>query len=423
MFGWLKKSSRVNDPKQARGKSILLRMGDARSTPRVYREMSREAYQNNVIAYRCIDAIAKAVSAVPIMLNRADKQIDKHPILELLKKPNQAQSQSGLLYSAIAQLLLGGNTFLDAVTPKPLGQPLQLYVLTRPDLLSVKFDQFGEPSEWIYKPDSKNHKEAHWDVNLYGDADLLHVKSWHPLDDVFGMSPVMAAMTSIDQHNAAGDWNQRLLDNSGTPSGVLYHEPREGAEALSEAQYNRLRKELDEQAMSHNNNRPLLLEGGLKWAQLSISPKDLEFLNGKKISATEICAAFGVPPQLVGIEGSQTYANYEQARLAFYEDTVIPWAKLLMERLDGWLCKRYDSGLTLSFDFDSIDAIQEKKRQLWQKLEAVTFLTINEKRKAIGYDDIDGGDLLYMPANLLPLGYDAGNIIQDDLPKKPATGL
>jgi len=423
MFKWLMKSSRVNDPKRERGKSIFIGFGQTRQTPRVYRDMAVEAYQNNVIAYRCIDAIAKAVAAIPLMLNRNDKQVSNHPLLKLLKNPNGKYSQTGLLYSATAQLLIGGNCYIDAVVSKPLGQPLELFNIARPDLISVHLDSFGEIARYSYQPDNGHHRQASWDVSLYGDSDLLHIKGWHPFDDIFGMPQLMAAMSSIDQHNAAGDWNKRLLDGSGTPSGALYYEPRESYEALSEEQYNRLRKELDEQIMSHNNNRPLLLEGGLKWVQLSISPKDLEFLNGKRVSATEICAALGVPPQLVGIEGSQTYANYEQARLAFYEDTVIPIAKLIIERLDGWLTKRYDVGLVLSFDFDAIDAMQEKKRQLWAKLEGVSFLTINEKRKAIGYDEISGGDMLYMPANNLPIGADIESIMQEGAIKKPPTGL
>ena len=145
---------------------------------------------------------------------------------------------------------------------------------------------------------------------------MLHQKLFHPLIDHYGLSPIEAAATAIDIHNSASRWNKALLDNSARPSGALVYASRDGN--LTTEQYNRLKGELETQFQGASNaGRPLLLEGGLDWKSMSMSPKDLDFIEAKHGAAREIALALGVPPMLLGIPGDNTFSNYQEANRTF----------------------------------------------------------------------------------------------------------
>ena len=136
-----------------------------------------------------------------------------------------------------------------------------------------------------------------------GRPGVVHLKALHPLDDHYGLGCLGAAAGAIAMHNAAARWNKALLDNAARPSGALVYEPGDGA-ALSAEQYERLRAEMEAQFSGADNaGRPLLLEGGLKWQAMSLTPADMDFVGLKAAAAREIALAFGVPPMLLGLPG------------------------------------------------------------------------------------------------------------------------
>ncbi|TGS74874.1 phage portal protein, partial [Mesorhizobium sp. M8A.F.Ca.ET.181.01.1.1] len=150
--------------------------------------------------------------------------------------------------------------------------------------------------------------------------------------------------------NAASQWNKRLLDNSARPSGALVYQPREGGN-LSAEQYERLKRELEEGYQgAMNAGRPLLLEGGLDWKAMGLSPRDMDFLEARNGAARDIALSLGVPPMLIGIPGDNTYANYQEANRAFYRLTVLPLVNRTAARLCGWLAPIFGVGLRLEAD-------------------------------------------------------------------------
>ena len=199
---------------------------------------------------------------------------------------------------------------------------------------------------------------------------------------------------AIDIHNAAGGWNKALLDNGARPSGALIYRGTDVNPNLTDEQFARLKSELADQYQGHPNaGRPLLLEGGLDWKEMSISPKDMDFIESKNMSAREIALAFGVPPMLLGIPGDNTYANYREANRAFHRQTVLPLVAKACRALSAWLAPHFGSGLRLWYDGDQVDALAHDRDLLWKRVQAADFLTINEKRAAVGYAPIDGGDI------------------------------
>ena len=135
---------------------------------------------------------------------------------------------------------------------------------------------------------------------------ILHLTLFHPTDDHYGLSPMEAAAVPLDIHNAAGAWNKALLDNAARPSGALVFASGASGAAIERgavrAPEGGARGELPGRA---NAGRPLLLEGGLDWKPLSLTPKDMDFVEAKNAAAREIALAFGVPPLLLGLARRQ----------------------------------------------------------------------------------------------------------------------
>ncbi len=103
---------------------------------------------------------------------------------------------------------------------------------------------------------------------------------------------------------------------------------------------------------------------------------------------------FGVPPMLAGVPGDATFANYKEARYHLWEDTILPLLDTLIAELNRWLVPYYGCNLRIGYDLDRIQALASKREMAWAKVEGVTFLTLNEKRQAVGYGPIEGGDVL-----------------------------
>ena len=206
---------------------------------------------------------------------------------------------------------------------------------------------------------------------------ILHLTLFHPTDDHYGLSPMEAAAVPLDLHNAAGAWNKALLDNAARPSGALVFASGAAGAAMSEVQFARLKEEIEKNYQgAMNAGRPLLLEGGLDWKPLSLTPKDMDFVEAKNAAARDIALAFGVPPLLLGLAGDNTHANYAEANRAFYRQTVIPLVRRTSEAIVQWLQPAYGGdrgsgpgqGLAFDPDLDAIEALAAERESLWRRV-------------------------------------------------------
>jgi HK97 family phage portal protein len=386
----------VEQKASAAGPLIALHhVGQPVWTPRRYDQLAEEGYRKNVIAFRCVAMTARAAAQVPWLLFRGGQALAEHPLLALLERPNPTQGGAALFEALYAFFLIAGNSFLEEVGPDD-GAPRELWVL-RPDRTKVIPGDEGLPVGYLY--DVAGRQRRFETDPVTGRAPVLHLKAFHPLNDWYGMSAIEAAAFAIDQHNAAGAWNKALLDNGARPSGALVYAPKEGPGNLSESQFERLQSQIEERfARPANACKPLLLDGGLDWREMSLSPKDMDWIAGKDVSAREIAQAYGVPPQLVGIPDSQTFNNVREARLAFYDDAVLPLLDQAQDALNGWLAPRFGEGLRLAFDEDAIEALTLRRERKWAAVRDADFLTLNEKRAELGFGPIDGGDAMPTPA-------------------------
>jgi HK97 family phage portal protein len=377
------KASRAPLPSNGQGVAFYLG-GRAAWTNRDYAGLAREGFQRNAVVHRAVRLVAEAAAAIPVDLHHEGRALARHPLLDLLARPNPREGGTRFMESVYGHLLVSGNAYLEAVSVD--GAPRELYAL-RPDRMRVVPGPDGWPAAYEYQVGSRTVR-----FDQAGEIPpILHLTLFHPLDDHYGLSPMEAAAVPLDIHNAAGAWNKALLDNAARPSGALVFAGPVGTQ-LSDPQFERLKAELELNYQgAANAGRPLLLDGGLDWKPLSLSPKDMDFVEAKHSAAREIALAFGVPPLLLGLPGDNTHANYAEANRAFYRQSVIPLAKRTAEAVAQWLGPAFGGGLRLEPDLDAIEALAPERESLWRRVGGASFLSDDEKRAAVGYGARGGG--------------------------------
>lgn len=393
---WLKKFSATH-----RAVTIFFPLKQGVSPRTDYASQANDGYIRNSVVHACIREIACAVAGVPWILyesqgNGDRKEIVDHPLLALIDRPNPMQGQFEFMESLISHLYLSGNTYVESVSPLAFSRkdpPRELYVL-RPDRIRIIPDPVELVSGYEYR--------AGGQVVTFPKDQVLHMKMFNPLDDYYGLSPVQVAALAINKLNEGDKWNSALLQNAAVPSGALISSQR-----LGDEQFNRLVSQFQEKYQGAINARkPLLLEDGLDWKELSVTPKDMDWIEGHKFSALQIAQIYNVPAELIGI-GSATHQNRKEARKALYTEVVLPALRRLRDAFNNWLVPRFGDKLALDINTDKVEAMSEDRDSLWERVTKSDFLTVNEKREIIGYEAIKGGDVVMLSSTLAPLGASA----------------
>ena len=364
-------------------------------TDRNYIEFATAAYSKNVIAHRSIQMISQAAASIKIKIySKVDGQkheIHSHPIIDLLNNPNPVQSCQEFFESIYSYRILDGNAYVlcsgleDKKENLKNIRNLELYTL-RPDRMQVIA---GENFNFIPAGYRYNINHTHIDYitdPITGLAKILHIKNFHPLSDWYGLSSIEAAAYSIDQHNQASAWNQSLLQNGANPTGAIIVKNSDGKPGmLTESERQNLRNSIEENfSGSKNAGTPLILEGGLDWKEMSLSPRDMDYIESKNMTAREIALALGMPPQLLGIPGDNTYSNLAEARKSLWEQTIIPLAESTIGHLNKWIAAHFDDNISIECDLEKIHVLEERNNANWERMEKSSILTVNEKRQKLG---------------------------------------
>jgi len=373
----------------------IMQRNSATWSAREFVAFATEGYRDNPTVRACIMAKQKAAIECPIILvNEKGEAVENHPILALLKKPNLMQSWEKFLTQMIGSHDIAGE---GDVLKIGIGQSVELWPL-RPDWLEITSFSMGLPVTCSYTP-SDTYEES--TVKQYQFSELMIWAEYNPLFRWRGLSPLYSAAYSIDTLNEYAKSNKAMLENGMTPSGVLWTDSE-----VSDTSFNRLQEQFNgKYAGAKNSGKPMILDGGLKWQGMSFTPREMEFVSGKRLSQLDVCQVLRVPPQIIGIEGSQTFANYEQARAAFYEDEVIPMVNGLLSELLNFLRKDFKipANYQLLVDTDDITALEPRRAERNKVIDGLTSISIDEKRAAMGYDSTEGGDVILVDSNKIPL--------------------
>ncbi len=346
----------------------------------------RESYLANAVAQRACRLVAEAISGAPFT------SPNPH-VLRLVQAPSAGQN---LIETLAIHLMLHGNAYVQVIRKdagygdNPDGDadcPVAELYAPRPERILVDTDARGWPCAFRYRIAGSGDY-----VRLPAEAPdgrplMAHIRRMHPLDDHYGLGCLSAASAAVQVHNAAAQWNTALLKNAARPSGALVHDGSD-LSALSDDQFTRLRAELDAGfAGSANVGRPLLLEGGLKWQAMSMTPADMDFAGLRDAAAREIAMAFGVPPMLLGLPGDATYANYKEASRALWRLTLLPLAHRICDAISH-LLQPYLPDATIGIDIDRITELAEDRERMWAQIGAADFLSRDEKRALLGLEPV-----------------------------------
>ena len=367
MFGWFGRKGAPEMMACGYSPPPWLRGGESEGGfVRGYEAQLHEVYRSNPVGLRAVRLVAGAIGGLTVEAESEEAE--------------RLANGRGLLEGIAAALLLHGNAFVQLIADSH-GAPRELALL-RPERVSIATDERGHAAAYVYRAGGRAVRIAARDA-LHR-RQLAHVKGLNPADDHVGLGCLEAACPAASIHNRASRWNKALLDNAARPSGALTYEASDGA-SLSGEQFDRLKQELGEQfAGAGNAGRPLLLDGGLKWQSLALSPAEMDFVALKESAARDIALAFGVPPVLVGLPGDATYANAREAGRALYRQTVLPLATGILSELSA-LLSDWLGEVVLTIDTDQISELAEDRAKLWEQVRGADFLSEAEKRDMLGF--------------------------------------
>jgi HK97 family phage portal protein len=342
---------------------------------------------SNIIVARCVNLIAQEISCLDPKFYLNNELIDgikDNRLKTLLAFPDGKTSFKDFTFRFIAQYILYGQAFIYKDSPQnasvmyniPSDAVCPIYVDKRTKL-ALKGYSLGKED---YLFDSK------------GFSQIFGMNNFNPDSTFEGLSPLYSCGQSVDIVKKTLQWNYQVLNQGGRPLGFFSVKNADGrASELTEQQAENLKKTLND-AMNgiKNVGKSIILEGGLEFTATQIPAQDMEFFNSQTRNIQLICSAFGVPSLLV-LPTESTYANLEQANLQFYQSTIIPLANRYFDLLSGNLLP---DNMKVSFFSEQIPAIATQRTQAMLDLSSINFLTLNEKRKHFGLDDLEGGDVI-----------------------------
>ena len=364
----------------------------------------RSAMQMTAV-YSCVRILAEAVAGLPLHLYRykedggKEKALD-HPLYLLLHdEPNPEMSSFVFRETLMTHLLLWGNAYAQIIR-NGKGEVIALYPLM-PNRMVVDRDIHGQ----LYYQYTRSTEEAPTmkgvTVNL-PPSDVLHIPGLG-FDGLVGYSPIAMAKNAIGMAIACEEYGAKFFANGAAPGGVLEHPG-----TIKDPQ--RVRESWQSTfGGSANSNKIAVLEEGMKYTPIGISPEQAQFLETRKFQVNEIARIFRVPPHMVGDLEKSSFSNIEQQSLEFVKYTLEPWLVRWEQSIQRTLFspeekKRYFAKFNveglLRGDYASrMSGYATARQNGW--------MSANDIRELENLDRIpteDGGDLYLINGNMLPLG-------------------
>ena len=351
---------------------------------RDYENFAHDGYISNVVVYRAINMISRAVSSIGISYFEIKENGEKYElknndnVIKLIKNPNPTENYASFMEKIVHSYLISGNVYLQAVRGN--NDEIEEIYLLRSDRMSIAPGIGTIPSYYRYKIGNLTFDFPCNEKT--GLSDILHIKTFNPLDDWYGLSPMEPAEYSIEQYNECIKWNKSLLENGARPCGALVVK-----QSMSDDTYNRLKNDIDDAFRgSENSGRYMILEGGVEWKEMGCTPKDMDYIETKNSAARDIAMAFSIQPQLLGIKGDATYNNMSEARMTFWEDTVLPITNLILSSIAKWISQSNNRNIVIEPDLDTISSLTEQRQKTWEVVNKSEFVSKEEKRESLGFE-------------------------------------
>lgn len=363
----------------------------------------RSAMQMTAV-YSCVRILAEAVAGLPLHLYRykedggKERAIDNNLYHLLHDEPNKEMSSFTFRETLMTHLLLWGNAYAQIIR-NGKGEVVALYPLM-PNKMQVDRDENGE-LYYIYTRSSDEAKTMDGVTVYLTPRDVLHIPGLG-FDGLVGYSPIAMAKNAIGLAIATEEYGAKFFANGAAPSGVLEHPG-----TIKDP--SRLRENWNSTfGGSANSGKVAVLEEGMKYTPISISPEQAQFLETRKFQIDEIARIFRVPPHMVGDLEKSSFSNIEQQSLEFVKYTLDPWVIRWEQSLSRALLNE-DEKRKYFFKFNLEGLLRgdyESRMSGYAVARQNGWMSANDIRELENMDKIpaeDGGDLYLINGNMLPL--------------------
>lgn len=363
----------------------------------------RSAMQMTAV-YSCVRILAEAVAGLPLHLYRykedggKERAIDNNLYHLLHDEPNKEMSSFIFRETLMTHLLLWGNAYAQIIR-NGKGEVVALYPLM-PNKMQVDRDENGE-LYYIYTRSSEEAKTMEGATVYLTPRDVLHIPGIG-FDGLVGYSPIAMAKNAIGLAIATEEYGAKFFANGAAPSGVLEHPG-----TIKDP--SRLRENWNSTfGGSANSGKVAVLEEGMKYTPISISPEQAQFLETRKFQIDEIARIFRVPPHMVGDLEKSSFSNIEQQSLEFVKYTLDPWVIRWEQSLSRSLLNE-DEKRKYFFKFNLEGLLRgdyESRMSGYATARQNGWMSANDIRELENLDKIpaeDGGDLYLINGNMLPL--------------------
>lgn len=363
----------------------------------------RSAMQMTAV-YSCVRILAEAVAGLPLHLYRykedggKERAIDNNLYHLLHDEPNKEMSSFIFRETLMTHLLLWGNAYAQIIR-NGKGEVVALYPLM-PNKMQVDRDENGE-LYYIYTRSSDEAKTMEGVTVYLTPRDVLHIPGLG-FDGLVGYSPIAMAKNAIGLAIATEEYGAKFFANGAAPSGVLEHPG-----TIKDP--SRLRENWNSTfGGSVNSGKVAVLEEGMKYTPISISPEQAQFLETRKFQIDEIARIFRVPPHMVGDLEKSSFSNIEQQSLEFVKYTLDPWVIRWEQSLSRALLNE-DEKRKYFFKFNLEGLLRgdyESRMSGYAVARQNGWMSANDIRELENMDKIpaeDGGDLYLINGNMLPL--------------------
>ena len=363
----------------------------------------RSAMQMTAV-YACVRILSEAIAGLPLHMYRykedggKEKALD-HPLYLLLHdEPNPEMSSFVFRETLMTHLLLWGNAYAQIIR-NGKGEVVALYPLM-PNKMTVSRDETGQLYYTYQKSQEELPKDNSYTVILHP-SDVLHIPGLG-FDGLVGYSPIAMAKNAIGLAIATEEYGSKFFANGAAPSGVLEHPG-----TIKDPQ--RVRESwMSQFGGSANSNKIAVLEEGLKYTPISISPEQAQFLETRKFQINEIARIFRVPPHMVGDLEKSSFSNIEQQSLEFVKYTLDPWVVRWEQSIQRTLLTQ-DEKKTYFVKFNVEGLLRgdyQSRMSGYATARQNGWMSANDIRELENLDRIpaeDGGDLYLVNGNMLPL--------------------
>jgi len=348
-------------------------------------------YQTGEWVHKAITVKADNIAALDVGVVDADGEIlDNHPITVLLQNPNPETGAGELWREWVLDMDLGGEMGLEVVFGGSKAKPLELWA-RQPNIFYIRPGEGGARYKRVAEYSIEDNEGDPYKLQP---EEFIHIKYTNPLSVWRGLAPINAVKSSVVINELTQAWTTLFFRNQARPDYAIV-----SPQGVTGSEKEEIIRDLMEQQGGTNAHKPLVLEDGIVDVKmLSFPPKDLEWLEQRKMVRDEIGALFGVPDEIMGF-GKDTYENFDRAERVLWTLTLVPLIGIRDTKLTRWFrnYKMIKPNETIGTDLSEVSQLQEDLSGKFELAETmfdwgVPVQQINQYL-SLGIDEYEGWDI------------------------------